>query len=170
MSDTDYQEKAHRLIDYVIDNAIRTIKLENSNKQHDNNHRKQKLSWKDDSKADENDKENNILLLQKTKMSDYQDKAHRLVDYVIDNAIKTIEDEEIVGGKEKTQSSVKFDVSRDATLEYAPEPIQYEEDYEIQNIEWLTIDEFSVKRAEEKIHEFIKVLHNVPFIATQCCV
>jgi len=31
-----------------------------------------------------------------------------------------------------------------------------EDDYEIQNIEWLNIEEFSEKRAEEKIHEFIK--------------
>ncbi len=88
---------------------------------------------------------------------EYQEKAHRLVDYVIDNAMKKIEDEDAMGDPRR-QSSVKFDMSKDATIEYAPEPIQYEEDYEIQNIEWLTIDEFSVKRAEEKIHEFIKVI------------
>ena len=35
--------------------------------------------------------------------------------------------------------------------------IALEEDFEVQNIEWLTVEEFSEKRAEEKIHEFIKV-------------
>ena len=32
-----------------------------------------------------------------------------------------------------------------------------EEDYEVKNIQWLTIDEFTPEAAEEKIHEFIEV-------------
>ena len=94
---------------------------------------------------------------------EYADKAHRLVDYVIDNAIKKMEDDD-AAPSQTMESSVKFDTSRDATIEVAPDPVIYEEDYEIQNIEWLTIDEFSVKRAEEKIHEFIKVIHTVLII------
>ena len=41
------------------------------------------------------------------------------------------------------------------TIEYKEPPY---EDYEVDNIKWLTIHEFSVEAAEQKINEFIKVL------------
>lgn len=85
----------------------------------------------------------------------YEEQANRLVDYVIDRAIKQLKEVR----PQTSNSEVKFDLSRETTLVYEPEPIKYEDDHEIGNIEWLAIEEFTVARAEEKIHEFIKVIY-----------
>ena len=62
--------------------------------------------------------------------------------------------------KKLEEAGVKFNMAG-VEVQKAPEimapVVVMEDDYEIQNIEWLNIEEFSEKRAEEKIHEFIKV-------------
>lgn len=55
---------------------------------------------------------------------------------------------------------MKFDLSRSNTISY--EEPKYE-DYDVQNIPWLTIEEFSVEKAERKINEFIKVFKHICF-------
>lgn len=89
----------------------------------------------------------------------YQEQAARIVDNVIDGALQKIADDGILAREKKlAEAGVKFNMA-DTEVSRAPEviaPVVMEDDYEIQNIEWLTIEEFSEKRAEEKIHEFIK--------------
>jgi len=92
-------------------------------------------------------------------LSLYEQQAHRLVDQVIEQALQKIVDENLLRGKALHSAEVRFDMTTEVEeVPVAPEPatLILEEDYEIQNIEWLTIEEFSEKRAEEKIHEFIK--------------
>ena len=90
--------------------------------------------------------------------------AHRLVDHVIESAIRKLqadaaESNKGVGNRQITigGESVRFDLSRDTTLIYQEPPPW--EDYDIENIEWLNIEDFSVEKAEEKIHEYIKVVN-----------
>lgn len=87
----------------------------------------------------------------------YQEQASRLVDSVIDQALQKIVDDGLAREKTLAEAGVKFNMA-DVEVIRAPEviPVVMEDDYEIQNIEWLTIEEFSENRAEEKIHEFIK--------------
>jgi len=89
----------------------------------------------------------------------YQEQAARIVDNVIDGALQKIVEDGLAAREQKLENAgVRFNMA-DVEVLKAPEiiaPIVMEEDYEIQNIEWLTIEEFSEKRAEEKIHEFIK--------------
>ena len=85
-------------------------------------------------------------------LDEYAQQAHELVDDVIESALTKLKNE--LWLREKTKDSLNIDLSRNSTFVYQ-EP-KYE-DYEVQNIQWLTIDEFSPKRAEEKINEFIAV-------------
>lgn len=82
---------------------------------------------------------------------EYADQAKSMVNEVIQNALRRLE----TGGleREKTSDSLKSELlppSRETTL-------IREEDYEVQNIKWLTIEEFSPDAAEKKINEFIEV-------------
>ena len=85
----------------------------------------------------------------------YAKTAHQLVDFVIENAIKRLSDENT--DREKTLASIQFDLSVDNTYIY--EPPSYE-NYDCENITWLTIQEFSPEKAEAKINEFVKVMLN----------
>ncbi|XP_071085080.1 A-kinase anchor protein 14-like [Haliotis cracherodii] len=81
---------------------------------------------------------------------EYADQAKSMVNDVIENALRWLE----TGGleREKTSDSLKSELlppSRETTL-------IREEDYEVQNIKWLTIEEFSPDAAEKKINEFIE--------------
>ena len=86
--------------------------------------------------------------------------AHRLVDHVIESAIRKLQADAAAtttaGSRQITLGgeSVRFDLSRDTTLIYQEPPPW--EDYDIENIEWLNIEDFTVEKAEEKIHEYIK--------------
>ena len=76
--------------------------------------------------------------------------AHALVDRVIDNARKRIvtdlgDTSEILS---RPVSSVK---TYDSLL------FRETEDYEIPNIEWMTIEQFSTELGKKKIDEFVKV-------------
>ena len=82
----------------------------------------------------------------------YAQQAHQLVDFVIESSMKKLEERALQ--KEKTIQSIRFDMSRDTTIIFNDPKC---EDYDIENIDWLTIEEFSTEKAEEKIHEFIKV-------------
>ncbi|XP_076454312.1 A-kinase anchor protein 14-like [Babylonia areolata] len=96
-----------------------------------------------------------------TEPSDTQaEQAKELVDNVISNAKDMVDDviasafrrlETRMSEREKTCESLKADlVSKENTF------ISRDEDYDIQDIGWMTIEEFSVERAEEKINEYIK--------------
>jgi len=96
-------------------------------------------------------------------LSMYEQQAHRLVDIVIEQALQQVEDLNNKGllyidKPSSKKSSVKFNMSSEVETvpEEEPAAVLMEEDYEVQNIEWLTIEEFTVERAEEKIHEFVK--------------
>lgn len=82
----------------------------------------------------------------------YAEQAKKLVDDVIETAIKRLETNlSIMSEKEKTFESLKFsEMSRESTL-------IREDDYVIDNIAWLSIGDFSVQLAEKKIDEFIQV-------------
>ena len=90
--------------------------------------------------------------------------AHRLVDHVIESAIRKLQADGAatsngpMGNRQITigGESVRFDLSRDATLIYQEPPPW--EDYDLENIDWMNIEDFTVQKAEEKIHEYIKVL------------
>ena len=92
--------------------------------------------------------------------------AHKLVDHVIESAIRKLQSDGIsstaqnkIGSRQVTiGESVRFDLSRDTTLIYQEPPPW--DDYDIENVEWLNIEDFLTERAEEKIHEFIKVQWN----------
>ncbi|XP_067670642.1 A-kinase anchor protein 14-like [Haliotis asinina] len=80
---------------------------------------------------------------------EYAGEAKSMVDEVIQNALKRLETG--VFEREKTSDSQRSDLlppSRETT-------IIREEDYEVENIKWLTIEEFSPDAAEKKINEFI---------------
>lgn len=85
------------------------------------------------------------------EIDDYARQAHSLVDSVVESAMKHLKAEH--WDREKTKESIRFDLTRDNTVIY--EPPKYE-DFEMKNIKWLTIEEFSVEKAEERINEFIK--------------
>ncbi|XP_062588727.1 A-kinase anchor protein 14-like [Saccostrea cucullata] len=80
----------------------------------------------------------------------YADQAKRLVDEVIDIAIKRLETNLSLTEREKTFESLKAEeFSRQSTF-------VRDDNFEVKNIKWLTISEFSAEKAEQKIHEFIK--------------
>lgn len=80
----------------------------------------------------------------------YADQAKKLVDEVIDTAIKRLETNLSLTEREKTFESLKAEeFSRQSTF-------VREDNFEVKNIKWLNISEFSVEKAEGKIHEYIK--------------
>ena len=91
----------------------------------------------------------------------YADKAKEMVDNVISNAKEMVDNviasafrrlETRMSEREKTCESLKMGlVSAESTF------ISRDENYEIEDIGWLSIQEFSVEKAEEKINEYIKV-------------
>lgn len=88
-----------------------------------------------------------------SEIDEYAVTAHDLVDHVIENAMRKLQDEHKL--RQETMAAIKFDLSRSASAEPPPPP-KYE-NFEVQNIEWLTIEEFSIQKAEERISEFLKV-------------
>jgi hypothetical protein len=73
--------------------------------------------------------------------------AHQLVDDVIDSAMKQLEQEAL--NRTKTLDTISYASRESTTIEF--------EDYDVPNIEWLSIDAFNVEKAEDKINEFIQV-------------
>ena len=96
-----------------------------------------------------------------TEPDPYAEQAKDLVDNVITNAKEMVDDviasafrrlETRMSEREKTCESLKMGVmSKESTF------ISRDENYEIQDIGWLTIQEFCVRKAEEKINEYIQV-------------
>lgn len=88
------------------------------------------------------------------------DQAKALIDSVIANAKDMIEDtissafrrlETQMSEREKTCESLRSShISPESSFIYR------DENFEMKDIGWLNIQEFSVEKAEEKIHEFIK--------------
>ena len=80
-----------------------------------------------------------------------EEQAHNLVDMVIDNSIKRVisdlhsGDESDLG---RPMSSLK---------DYDSLLFREVEDYEIRDIEWMTINEFTIEKGEAKIDSFVKV-------------
>lgn len=86
-------------------------------------------------------------------MSDdvYADQAKLLVDEVIETAITRLQTSLSLNERERTFESLKqSEISRQSTF-------VKEENYELKNITWLSIADFSVEEAEQKINDFIKV-------------
>lgn len=81
----------------------------------------------------------------------YVHEAHRLIDQVLSSAIRRLESEGLVVHSE--DSDTVLSLTREQTLQLIEEN---KEDFDVQNIEWLKIEEFSVEKGEEKINEFIK--------------
>ncbi|KAK6195240.1 hypothetical protein SNE40_000710 [Patella caerulea] len=83
----------------------------------------------------------------------FDDEAKTLVDQVIDTALRRLETS--MSEREHTFESLGyFDFARESKNE---QPVMPREDnYEVKNINWLTIEEFSIQMAEEKIKEFIE--------------
>jgi len=86
------------------------------------------------------------------QVDEYARQAHTLVDHVIENALRKLQNEH--WSREKTKESISFDLSREDTVVYEEPKL---EDFEVKNIKWLAISEFNAEKAEEKINEFIKV-------------
>lgn len=86
-----------------------------------------------------------------SQVDEYARQAHTLVDDVIESAMTKLQNEH--WNREKTKDSITFELSRDNSITY--EEPKYE-DFEVKNIKWLSIEEFSTEKAEDKIHEFIK--------------
>ena len=85
-------------------------------------------------------------------LDEYARQAHTLVDDVIENAMSKLKREHWDRARAKEAVSICFDTEN--TIVYEEPKF---EDYEVQNISWLAIQEFTIEKAEEKIHEFIKV-------------
>lgn len=90
--------------------------------------------------------------MEQEDLDEYQHQAHELVDEVIESALSKLKNE--LWLREKSKSSINIDLAQNSTIVYR-EPPKYE-NFEVQNIEWLTIEEFSPKLASGKIDEFIK--------------
>ncbi|XP_013411462.1 A-kinase anchor protein 14-like [Lingula anatina] len=73
----------------------------------------------------------------------YAEVAHELVDQVLNSAVKKLESEHLL----------ERDTSRQTTL-LSLENLR--EDYQVKNIEWLTIEEFTIQKGEDKINDFLK--------------
>jgi len=76
--------------------------------------------------------------------------AHNLVDLVIDNSIKRVISD--------LNSGDESDLGRplSSLKDYDSLLFRETEDHTIQDISWMTIDDFTVQRGEEKINEFVK--------------
>ena len=90
--------------------------------------------------------------MSESEIDSYARSAHTLVDNVIESALKKLQHEH--WDREKTKESINFDMSRNSTFVYQEPKF---EDFEVKNITWLTIEQFSPQKAEDKLHEFIKV-------------
>lgn len=81
----------------------------------------------------------------------YVDQVKKLVDEVIDIVIKCLEINLLLIECEKMFELLKVE-------EFFRQFIFVREDnFEVKNIKWLNILEFSVEKVEEKIYEYIKV-------------
>lgn len=79
----------------------------------------------------------------------YADQARRLVDEVIESAIGRLETSLSLTEREKSfELSKVTDASRQSTF--------VRDNYQLKDIKWLTISEFTVERGEEKINDYIK--------------
>ena len=77
--------------------------------------------------------------------------AHHLVDRVIDNSIKRVISD--------LHSGDESDLGRpvSAVRDYDSLLFRETEEHDIQDINWMTIDEFTIEKGEAKIDEFVKV-------------
>ena len=82
----------------------------------------------------------------------YTQQAHELVNVVIESALKHIMKEQL--RRQTTMDELKVELSRGSTP-VVSRPVCDNET--IENIDWLTIEEFTVDRGTSKIEEFIKV-------------
>ncbi|VDI49991.1 A-kinase anchor protein 14 [Mytilus galloprovincialis] len=81
----------------------------------------------------------------------YADQAKKLVDDVIEASIKRLETGIALTEREKTFESI---IQQSET---SPEnTFVRDENFVVENIKWLTIGDYSVAKAEEKMHEYIK--------------
>ncbi|KAL5005160.1 hypothetical protein ScPMuIL_018616 [Solemya velum] len=81
----------------------------------------------------------------------YAEQAKRLVDEAIEGAFLRLETS--MSERERTFDSLKLQSSETASRQST---FIREEDYEISNITWLSIQDFSHEKAIEKIDEFVK--------------
>ncbi|XP_059144466.1 A-kinase anchor protein 14-like [Physella acuta] len=78
----------------------------------------------------------------------YMNEAKKMIDGFIDLAFRRLETS--MSDREKSFESIKqLHKSRD-------QKVQEDENYTIENIEWLTIEEFTAEKGEMKIRDFIK--------------
>lgn len=78
----------------------------------------------------------------------YMNEAKEMINGFIDLAFRRLETS--MSDREKSFESLKqLNMSRENTL-------QKEDSYSVENIEWLTINEFNIDKGKDKIHEFIK--------------
>uniref|UniRef100_A0A0B6Z8J2 A-kinase anchor protein 14 n=1 Tax=Arion vulgaris TaxID=1028688 RepID=A0A0B6Z8J2_9EUPU len=98
----------------------------------------------------------------------YMTEAKLMVNGFIDMAFRRLETS--MSDREKSFESIRqLSTSREITL-------RKEDMYEIENIQWLSIEEFTIERGQEKIHEFIKTwkyenswLYCVDFLTVEDC-
>lgn len=75
--------------------------------------------------------------------------AKAMVNGFIDMAFRRLETS--MSDQEKSFESIRqLNTSRENTL-------RKEDTYEVENIQWLSIEEFTIEKGKQKIHEFIKV-------------
>lgn len=75
--------------------------------------------------------------------------AKAMVNGFIDMAFRRLETS--MSDREKSLESIKqLNTSRESAF-------RKEDTYKAEDIEWLTIEQFTIARGQEKIHEFIKV-------------
>ena len=82
----------------------------------------------------------------------FAQQAHELVNMVIENASKHLVKEQL--RRQNTLDQLEVELSRGSTL-VVSRPVYDNET--IENIDWLTIEDFTVDRGTVKIEEFIKV-------------
>lgn len=82
----------------------------------------------------------------------YADQAKHLVDEVIDHAIRRLETSLSLNDREKTLESIKFS----SELNSRQSTFAKDENYEVKDIKWLTVDDFTEEKAEIKIQDYIK--------------
>jgi len=85
-----------------------------------------------------------------TDMGGLEEQAHNLVDLVIDNSIKRVISD--------LNSGDESDLGRplSSLKDYDSLLFRETEEHTVRDIDWMTIDNFTVQRGEEKINEFVK--------------
>ncbi|XP_072033013.1 A-kinase anchor protein 14-like [Amphiura filiformis] len=83
-------------------------------------------------------------------MNEIEKTAHELVDRVIENSRKRLIRDL------KIQTEIEFDRPVSSVKDYDGLLSRETENYEIPNIEWLNIDDFTVEKGKEKISDFVK--------------